>query len=77
MVGWGWYPPVTEAPPPLPQAPNSATRWDNGAYLITWSQQVTAFLLTHAKRMEDVPIPSDHPVNWLENVSLAVFEGER
>ena len=77
VVGWGWYPPVTEAPPPLPQAPNSATRWDNGAYLITWSQQVTAFLLTHAKRMEDVPIPSDHPVNWLENVSLAVFEGER
>ena len=74
-VGWGWYPPPSEAPPPLPPAPNSATGWGSGPYLQTWSQQVAAFLLTHAKRMEDVPIASDRPVNWLENVSLEAFGG--
>ena len=76
VVGWGWYPPVAEAPAPLPPAPNSDAGWHNGPYLCTWSQQVTAFLLTHAKRIEDVPIQSDRPVSWLENMSVAVFGGE-
>ena len=63
--------------PPLPPAPNPATGWNSGPYLMTWSEEVSAFLLTHANRMDDVPIPSDRPVNVLETASLTVFEGMR
>ena len=75
-VGWGWFAPTSEAPPLLPPAPNPATGWNSGPYLETWSQRVIAFLLTHAKRMEDVPIESDRRVNSSEDVSLVVFGGE-
>jgi hypothetical protein len=74
-VGWGWYPLVTEAPPSLPPAPSPATGWSSVPYQGAWSQQVSAFLLTHAKSIEDVPVQSDRPVNPFENVLLAVFGG--
>jgi len=61
----------------LPPAPNSEFGWSCDAYAESWSQQLGIFLREHALTEEFVRVPTDGPVNELENVPLLLVRGWR
>jgi hypothetical protein len=69
--------PPGEVPLPLPPAPLSEFGWSLDAYDESWSEQIGFFLRQHALTGQFIRIPSDHPVNELESVSLLVMDGWR
>ncbi len=66
-----------QPPAPLPPAPNPATGWQNGPYLLAWGQQANYFLASHARRSDRVPIPGEASASSYERVSLFVVSGWR
>lgn len=73
----GGLPPLSGAAPPpaLPPAPNAPAGWRNLPYLITWGQQATHFLQSHALRAETLPTSTDGLSNPLETLSVVVVSG--
>jgi len=61
----------------LPPAPGSRWGWFDVPYAVSWSQQVGAFLQTHATRAGRVEVPAPGPVSDYERLELLVFDGWR
>jgi hypothetical protein len=76
LVG-GSFPREGRLSPVLPPAPALPTGWSEGPYETARSLQVGYFILTRAERLGVVHIPTERPVNSLENLSLLVVEGWR
>jgi hypothetical protein len=68
-----------DAPPgptPLPPPPSEMpTRWWGGSYLYWWNQELTTFLLDHAKQEKAETIAPPGSVNHFEDVSVIRFTG--
>ena len=70
------FPKPGESLPYLPPAPDEKWGWNNDAYVLVWSQKVSAYLQARSRRWEKVPVESRRDVNSLEDLPLTVFEGE-
>jgi hypothetical protein len=77
LVGDVRWPRPGEAVPERPPAPLTADGWHDQPYLIDWSRQLGAFLVSHGGRSAAVPVPRDGPVSRREDLSLAVVQGWR
>jgi hypothetical protein len=71
-------PPPDEGPLILPPAPGSRFKWDNRAYTASWWQQLSVFVVLHAKRAVfsvALPVPESTRINYLEEAPLTVVQG--
>jgi hypothetical protein len=75
FVGGVQFLPAGQEPVPLPPAPNSEFGWNLDAYAFLWSQELGMFLRRHAVNGQFIPLGTDQPVNYLENLPLLVVEG--
>jgi hypothetical protein len=77
FVGGLNLPRPEEGPMILPPAPASRFKWDNRAYTASWWQQLSVFAVTHANKVDSVPLaqPEFAPINELEQTSLSTVEG--
>lgn len=77
FVGGLNLPKPEEGPMILPPAPASRFKWDNRAYTAAWWQQLSVFTVTHAGKVESIPLPQLQSVrvNELEQTSLVVAQG--
>lgn len=77
FVGGLNLPRPEEGPMILPPAPASRFKWDNRAYTAAWWQQLSVLTVTHANKINPVPLPQSDStrINELEQTSLAVAEG--
>ena len=66
-----------EAPLLLPPAPNSKFRWDNVAYMGSWTQQLGAFIQAHVPQGMRLPVTEATRVNVIEDVPVVVVQGWR
>jgi hypothetical protein len=79
FVGGLNLPPPENGPMVLPPAPVSRFKWDNRAYTASWWQQLSVFAISHANKVDAVPLslPQSTRINELEQTSLAVVQGWR
>lgn len=77
LVGVLPDPRTVEEPAALPPAPNAASGWYCGPYLITWAQQASYLLKSHALQAEVRPTGAGRPVNPYENIPVVVVSGWR
>jgi hypothetical protein len=75
LVGVLPDPRTVEQPAVLPPAPNAPSGWYCGPYLITWAQQASYLLKSHALRAEVRPTGAGRPVNPYENMPVVVVSG--
>jgi len=77
FVGGLNLPPPENGPMVLPPAPASRFIWDNRAYTASWWQQLSVYAVSHANKVEAVPLslPQSARINELEETSLAVVQG--
>jgi hypothetical protein len=59
----------------LPPAPSGPRGWRAGPYLDNWELQVGALLDRRTRQRMPVEVPSDGPINYWENLPLAMVEG--
>jgi hypothetical protein len=75
VVGSLQVPAENRAPLILPPAPNSPAGWSEGAYQLSWSQQIGDFLRRRARRGDRVEIPVTRRINPFENSDLIRVNG--
>ena len=77
FVGGLNLPSPENGPMVLPPAPASRFIWDNRAYTASWWQQLSVYAVSHANKVEAVPLslPQSARINELEETSLAVVQG--
>jgi hypothetical protein len=77
FVGGLNLPSPENGPMILPLAPASRFKWDNRAYTASWWQQLSVFAISHANKVDAVPLslPQSTRINELEQTSLAVVQG--
>src|SRR5438128_1069662 len=77
FVGGLNLPSPENGPMILPPAPASRFKWDNRAYTASWWQQLSVFAISHANKVDAVPLslPQSTQINELEQTSLAVVQG--
>ncbi|HTE91400.1 MAG TPA: hypothetical protein VK639_20800, partial [Terriglobales bacterium] len=77
FVGGLNLPPPEDGPMVLPPAPASRFKWDNRAYTASWWQQLSVFAISHANKVDEVPLslPESIRINELEQTSLTVVQG--
>ena len=77
FVGGLNLPSPENGPMILPPAPASRFKWDNRAYTASWWQQLSVFAISHANKIDAVPLslPQSTRINELEQTSLAVVQG--
>jgi len=77
FVGGLNLPQPEQGPMMLPPAPTSRFKWDNRAYTASWWQQLSVFTVTHADKVEPVPLPQPQSarINELEQTSLVAVQG--
>jgi hypothetical protein len=79
FVGGLNLPSPENGPMILPPAPASRFKWDNRAYTASWWQQLSVFAISHANKVDAVPLslPESTRINELEQASLTVVQGWR
>ncbi len=60
----------------LPPAPYSPYGWNEVAYQIAWSQEVNYIIQKYGGKIEKVEVPTNYPVNKLENPPLYVVSAK-
>jgi hypothetical protein len=77
LVGGLPEPDMSQPAPSIPPAPHPVSGWFGQPYVVTWGQQGSYFLTSHALQIQTVPTPGGDSVSPYENISLMVASGWR